>query len=85
MARFRITEIFLITNIGHVVAGEIIEGKIGAGDVIELINKPAITIEAVEYIDHLGCVAEIGLRVGYLSEDSKENLNQMIGETITIL
>ena len=87
MATFKINGVFRITGRGHVLAGDILEGEINAGYLIHLPFKPIPTtlkIKSIEYIDHLRNKAEIGLIVDTLSGNVLENIERIIGQTVSI-
>ncbi len=70
--------------VGTVLAGEIIEGTISPGDIIELNNISTIKIKSVEYIDHPNGVSEIGLVIESTGENISDKLNDIIGHIVTI-
>jgi translation elongation factor EF-Tu-like GTPase len=87
MATFKINGVFQITDRGYVLAGEIMEGEITPGNLIHLsFNEvpTALKIKLIEYIDHLGNKAEIGLIIGALNESVPENIKEIIGQTVSI-
>jgi GTPase len=88
MALFKINNIFQITSRGSVLAGEIIEGEIDSGYAIQLNIEGEIIelkIKSVEFVDHGGGYAEIGLMLGFIREDIIEILKKMHGEAVFIL
>ena len=80
MAKFKVNNIFQITNRGQVLTGEIIEGMIGPGYVIKLNDGSILKIKSVEDVDHLKGIAESGL----LLESTNENLSHLVGQVVTV-
>lgn len=88
MAKFKINNIFNITNRGQVLAGEIIAGEIIAGDSIQFLVGEItfnIAIKSVEFIDHISLQkVEIGLMLGWVDKIISEKLELMIGHIVSI-
>jgi GTPase len=88
MARFKINNIFTVTDRGQILEGEITEGEIAPGDLIRLLindNALSIKIKSVEYIDHIGQKTKIGLIVGPFDKNVQEKLRVIIGRTVSII
>jgi GTPase len=88
MAKFKIDNLFKITNRGQALTGNIIEGEISAGDLIQfsfagsLIN---LEIKSIESVRSKGSDSETGLMLGIVSENIKNALETMIGQNVIIL
>jgi hypothetical protein len=84
MARFKVNNIFTLTNQGQVLEGEVMDGEIAPGNLIRvLINRHALSIK-IKSVDNIDG-SEIRLLVGFLDKDVQENLKIIIGRTISIL
>jgi len=52
--RFRVNEVFTLTNRGRFVVGDIEDGVVRVGDVVEVVRGDAVTtaqVDAVEFVD----------------------------------
>ena len=88
MASVKINDVVKITNRGHALIGNIIEGDFSAGDLIQLsFTGSLITLEikSIESVRSKGRGSEIGLMLGIVSENIKNTLEAMIGQTVTTL
>ncbi|MDB4903462.1 MAG: hypothetical protein JWQ63_2743 [Mucilaginibacter sp.] len=87
MARFKVNNIFTLTNHGQVLEGEVMDGEIAPGNLIRvLINENALSIKikSVEYIEGKE-KTEIRLLVGFLDKDVQDKLKIIVGRTISIV
>jgi GTPase len=87
MAKFKINQIFKITNRGSVVSGEIVEGEISSGDSIQFETGGKITelkIKSVEFLRVKRDLEEVALMVGLVDDDIIAILGKMVGETVSI-
>jgi hypothetical protein len=88
MASFKINDMVKITNRGQALIGNIIEGDFSAGDLIQfsftgsLIN---LEIKSIESVRDIVGGSETGLMLGIVSENIKNALETMIGQTVIIL
>jgi hypothetical protein len=87
MARFKVKYIFTLADIGQVLAGEILEGEVSAGDLIRiLVNDSAliIRIKSVELVNDRG-KTDVGLLIGFLDNDVQEKLAVIAGRAVSIV
>jgi GTPase len=88
MAKFKINIVFKITGRGHVLSGNIIDGEISSGDLVQLVldgKMRQLMIRSVESIDHSTEIAEIGLILGPLENNIVSFLEAMKDQTVSII
>jgi hypothetical protein len=90
MAKFKINSTFKLTlREQHVLLGDIIEGEIGPGDLIQISiddDQSNIKIKSVEYVDEISNRrTQIGLLLESLNEATVERLKIIVGQTVTII
>ncbi len=88
MAKFKIKKIFRVTNRGLVLSGNITEGEINPGDLIQLsLNGGMIKlkIQSVEYVDSANGTTEIGLIIESLNNNLKTLLDMMADQTVLVI
>ena len=88
MAKFKINQIFNITNRGSVVSGEIVEGEINSGDTIQFETGGKITelkIKSVEFLRVKPDLEEVALMVGLIDDDIITILEKMAGKTLPVV
>jgi hypothetical protein len=84
MAKFKISDVFEITNRGYVLSGEIVDGEIAAGKSIHIGLKESININSVEYVNFKNVKSEIGLMIGIKRGMTFDQLKDLIGQTVSI-
>jgi len=82
MAKFKISDVFEITNRGYVLSGEIVDGEIDARNLIHF--DKGIIIKSVESINIKNQEFEVGLLIGYVAGMTKDQLKELLGRTISI-
>ena len=82
MPDFKINNLFQITNRGQALIGNIIEGEISIGDLLQFSSKGSLInleIKSIESVRSKREDSEIGLLLGNVSENIKNALETMIG------
>lgn len=84
MTKFKINNVFEITNRGYFLSGEIVEGEIADGKSIDIGLKDNAKIEGIESVNFGNRLSEVGLRIGYIEGITKDQLNRLIGKIKSI-
>lgn len=87
-ALFKTSRVFTVVGIGQVLTGEIIQGKVTAGNFIQLHSNDRIVsyhIDAVERIDYVSKnEVEVALIFDKANPDLQNSLEAILGETVIV-
>ena len=88
VALFKLRQVFNIVRIGHVLAGDIIEGQVSPGNFIRVVVKDISTcykIKSVDYVDQISTKQfEVGLVIETIDPYAYIKLNSVLGQTVSV-
>ena len=87
VALFKISKAFYILTIGQIIAGQVLEGQIAIGDLIEVIINDGIvlfSVKALEAITNISRNTEVGYRVEPINVSHPINFETYAERTVPV-